>query len=618
MKKLLVIMVCFFIAKSAIAQSKIDWAKAPVNSVPESFTRNQLKIRGNVISKTHGKIISYFDKEGKITKTDSYMPAKYSYSKDGFNLNYNGMSGKGTEFFWDQDGNIIQQKISNDLITNYTYNNNGLWMKSIDKKSGKILRFNDYDSEGRIIKFESNEKYGNPFVVNYSYQKIGNNLEVKSITKEKGKPDKTSIELYNSYGDCISKDGQPIELIYDENKNIIKSTFKGVVNNLSYTYQSDFFEKNTLNPDCFTGNCINGFGSKSFDKITYTGFFSDGKRHGIGMFGTDGNLLLSNWENDVNKGFGTLAREKFIAQGKFLNLVLHGRGLQKVNDKFERGVFTNGKLTSANYQYFDNKITKGCTAGDCAQYYGKYIFEDKGNYTGFFKDGNAEIGLFSDSKGNRYNGEYNLEGRQNGIGQQTFSNGDLYFGYFQNGKRNGQGIYIPKVNSKFIAGIWLDDKLSKNSGDSQQNLPVFQTTPVGPGMIIKTKTANEKAIPDSNFSDLGFGDATPKLNTLNNTGAISRLYPGYPSSDEKMISKKLSAEAAKISSADAAAQYVGEKIQELYSLNKNAAFDAWLSIKPDILLVSSQKYLTSEQRIFFKKEAKKLVDEFLKKNPQNK
>lgn len=99
MKKLLVIMVCFFIAKSAIAQSKIDWAKAPVNSVPESFTRNQLKIRGNVISKTHGKIISYFDKEGKITKTDSYMPAKYSYSKDGFNLNYNGMSGKGTEFF---------------------------------------------------------------------------------------------------------------------------------------------------------------------------------------------------------------------------------------------------------------------------------------------------------------------------------------------------------------------------------------------------------------------------------------------------------------------------------------------------------------------------------------
>lgn len=489
-------------------------------------------------------------------------------------------------------------------------------MKSIDKKSGKILRSNDYDSEGRIIKFEINGQI--PYVVKYSYRKIGNNLEVKSISKENGKAENTIIELYNSNGDCISKDGKPIELVYDDNKNIIKSTFNGVSNKFSYAYPSIFLESFALKPDCISGNCINGFGEKLFDQFTYVGFFSEGKRHGIGWFGKEGSIFLSNWENGVNKGFGTLSRGNFIAQGKFLNLVLHGRGLQKVNDQYERGVYKDGKLTSDKYQYYDNNITKGCTAGNCEQYYGKYTFADTANYIGFFKDGNAEMGIFSDSKGNRYNGEYNLEGQQNGIGQQTFSNGDLYFGNFKNGKRNGQGIYAPKADPKFIGGIWLDDKLSKNLGVTKENLPVFQTTPVGPGIIKKTKTVKEKVIADSNISDLGFGDAAPKLNMLDNTAAISRLYPGYPSSDEKMISKKLSAEAAKISSADAAAQYVGEKIQELYSLNKNAAFDAWLSIKPDILLVSSQKYLTSEQRIFFKKEAKKLVDEFLKKNPQNK
>lgn len=43
---------------------------------------------------------------------------------------------------------------------------------------------------------------------------------------------------------------------------------------------------------------------------------------------------------------------------------------------------------------------------------------------------------------------------QNGFGQTTFSNGDQYEGYFDNGKRHGQGIYR-WPNDSFYEGEWL-------------------------------------------------------------------------------------------------------------------------------------------------------------------
>ncbi len=76
----------------------------------------------------------------------------------------------------------------------------------------------------------------------------------------------------------------------------------------------------------------------------------------------------------------------------------------------------------------------GCIYGDCANGYGKYIWENGDEYTGNWK--NSE---------------------QNGEGSYTFKSGSKYTGEFKNGKRHGKGTYIWADGEKHT-GQWMDDK----------------------------------------------------------------------------------------------------------------------------------------------------------------
>ena len=76
----------------------------------------------------------------------------------------------------------------------------------------------------------------------------------------------------------------------------------------------------------------------------------------------------------------------------------------------------------------------GCVYGDCANGYGKYIWENGDEYTGNWK--NSE---------------------QNGEGSYTFKSGSKYTGEFKNGKRHGKGTYIWADGEKHT-GQWMDDK----------------------------------------------------------------------------------------------------------------------------------------------------------------
>lgn len=632
MKKLLLIQLSLLFSPLANAQYKVDWANTPVNPIPYKYTRNHLNIRGNVKSRSQEGTTFNFDNNGNFTKVSSMFPTTYYYDKNGFlrkGVSY------GTSLFYETDGQgrVIQESTLEGDGSKFLYDEKGLWISSSNIKNGKINQKNEYDAAGRIKKLQN--FLLTPFVENYSYKKIGENLEVKIVKTADGKPTKTDIALFNQKGDRISFNGNKMDLEYDEHENILSATSIGKIN-FNYTYYENSADKNSSTTTiCKSGDCINGVGSKKIGDYTYIGFFVFGKTDGPGILMKNDYQLISTWKNGENIGYGFLIETGNNSQGYFKNNILNGRGLMGTKGNFRYGIFSNGKSVE-EYKFINNKTEKGCIIGNCEDYYGRYLFEDGSKFTGFFKNNNPESGIFSTKDGNQYSGEFNAEGKKNGIGKQVFANGDMYFGSFKNGKRNGKGMIISKQTKATIEiwGEWIDDVLVKKLSSTSEKIPPFSPTPPGPGkmqnsVVEKTSTThksqtNSTAPPEKkpsaaySFSDLGFGDAAPDSNTLNNTGAISRIYPGYPSSDKKFISKKISAEAAKKNSDEAQSKFVAEKIQELYFLNKMVAYETWSSLKPDKLVVESQKFLTAEQRTFFKKEAKKIVDEFLKKNPQYK
>lgn len=53
-----------------------------------------------------------------------------------------------------------------------------------------------------------------------------------------------------------------------------------------------------------------------------------------------------------------------------------------------------------------------------------------------------------------YEGERNEANERHGFGKATLPVGDTYEGYYQNGKRNGQGTYKYKEHYFFLGGIF--------------------------------------------------------------------------------------------------------------------------------------------------------------------
>lgn len=49
-----------------------------------------------------------------------------------------------------------------------------------------------------------------------------------------------------------------------------------------------------------------------------------------------------------------------------------------------------------------------------------------------------------------------MKGVPHGLGRYTYSNGDIFSGYFDDGKANGYGELCTQEGSKYF-GDWLDD-----------------------------------------------------------------------------------------------------------------------------------------------------------------
>ena len=91
-------------------------------------------------------------------------------------------------------------------------------------------------------------------------------------------------------------------------------------------------------------------------------------------------------------------------------------------------------------------------------YYEKRIEDRDGKYIGEVKNGKPNgKGRVSWSDGKKYVGEFK-NGLPNGQGIESYSDGEDYVGEWENGKKQGLGIYTWNNGQKY-AGEWKDGKM---------------------------------------------------------------------------------------------------------------------------------------------------------------
>lgn len=179
----------------------------------------------------------------------------------------------------------------------------------------------------------------------------------------------------------------------------------------------------SVNADCKSVQCANGFGTYEFETAVYRGEFE-----GFQMSGT-GTYSMSNGER---------------YEGEFRNNQLTGRGTYywPNGDRYE-GEVDNGQLTGKGTFY--------SVGGDSWE----GLF-NKGKLSGLFK--------VNYSEGGEYIGEF-TNGIASGQGMLKRANGDQYVGEFKDNLFHGQGT-LTYLNGESVSGRWYEGDLAERKKTS--------------------------------------------------------------------------------------------------------------------------------------------------------
>ncbi len=298
--------------------------------------------------------------------------------------------------------------------------------------------------------------------------KLDKETDIKSLIYDYSYDNKTKKYIINPTNKELNK-------LIDNNAFKLSKSFEKI-NSISYntkTEKGPFV--NSKKVGCLYGNCKNGYGVFEYNNgDVYFGFFKEYKRHGYGEYkwakSTD--YYTGNWDNNNRSGFGKhySKTKKTLYVGEWKNHVISGYGYRINSDlTTDRGLWQSGNLIS-RYNYFFNgkykdRKTQGCVRGNCNNGYGKYILSSNSIYQGFFINGKRLIGEFKYTNGDKYEGEFNTNGKRDGTGFYTYKNGNTYKGQWLNDKKHGFGIFKYKKGKSFFEnynnGIKVSSKEKK-------------------------------------------------------------------------------------------------------------------------------------------------------------
>ena len=218
----------------------------------------------------------------------------------------------------------------------------------------------------------------------------------------------------------------------------------------------------TASSGCVDGDCLNGWGKYEYNNGYYDGFWKNGKKEGYGLYKWDGiGKYIGNWSNDTMNGYGVyIADNNDNIIGYYSDGQLNGLGVTVTGDQWDQGIFVNGNI-SVHYDFYSTGNDTGCTAGDCQDKYGQYKWSNGDVFTGFFKNGKMHMGTYSFASGDKYSGMFNSNNQFHGMGRFFFSDDAYYGGQWSNGKYHGRGYYHDK-DLKQKKGEWSNGTLTKS------------------------------------------------------------------------------------------------------------------------------------------------------------
>ena len=193
----------------------------------------------------------------------------------------------------------------------------------------------------------------------------------------------------------------------------------------------------------YIGKKVDNFGN------IYEGSLLNNKAEGHGIkYYKDGRKFEGEFKNDLRHGYGVLNRpDGTIFKGVYKEDYQEGEGINiNKNGKILKGIFKNGKTMN----------------GASIMYYGEgnndYLnFDEESVYEGFYRNGKRDgFGKFSMTNGDIYEGEFRND-YYNGKGIYKWQNGLIYQGKFKDNKKEGFGILSNPQIGKFI-GLWKNDQ----------------------------------------------------------------------------------------------------------------------------------------------------------------
>ncbi len=371
----------------------------------------------------------------------------------------------------------IEYGADNDTYTEkyYFYGDEGFSLMSTSKYEKGLMM--SYETSGDLLgenKYEySYDSYGNKTstllngqhsVIEYVY--VDNNYTKQYIT-----------DIFNDYKTeefvfrkITFKNGKTIGSI-EPDMNFIYQ-YNVVDEEYDEGYDEGFSDQNLaelLNGKCVSGDCQNGYGSESYEAgQTYEGFFNDGKRNGPGVLDYgDGSTFNGLWENGSKNGLGMYNNgDGNYFLGNHKDDLRDGYGFeQNVLDsgeyEFVPSIWEDGNLLE-DTAFISTGNETGCINNDCQNGFGRYVYDNGDVYLGYYKDGKFDkFGVYVYNIGDTYIGGYKND-QKSGFGMYVWPDKTVFIGNYENDNYNGLGAYFAIEDKDNLIGEFKDGNLSKS------------------------------------------------------------------------------------------------------------------------------------------------------------